>query len=73
MAKFGNSSSTEATDGETEWVIDEKSGETITANTEKKSHCYQEIRQAKHVKWTLTKWTLKLVIGVVARFYKIKK
>ena len=36
MAKFGNSSSTEATDVEIEWVIDEKSGETITANTEKK-------------------------------------
>ena len=38
LTKFDNSSSTEANDSEIERLIDEKSGETITANTEKKNH-----------------------------------
>ena len=38
LAEFDNSSSTEANDSEIERLIDEKSGETITANTEKKNH-----------------------------------
>ena len=36
LAEFDNSSSTEANDSEIELFIDEKSGETFTANTEKK-------------------------------------
>ena len=36
FAEFDNSSRTEANDSETEQLIDEKSGETITASTEKK-------------------------------------
>ena len=36
MAEFDSSSSTEANDSEIERLVDEKSGETITANTEKK-------------------------------------
>ena len=36
LAEFDNSSSTEANESETERLVDEKSGETITANTEKK-------------------------------------
>ena len=36
LAEFDNSSSTEANDSEIERLIDEKSGETTTANTEKK-------------------------------------
>ena len=47
MEKFGNSSSTEVS--ETERFIDEKFGEIITANTEKKSHRYREYDKACHV------------------------
>ena len=36
LAEFDSSSSTEANDTEIERLVDEKSGETITANTEKK-------------------------------------
>ena len=36
LAEFDNSSSTDVNDSEIKWLIDEKSGETITANTEKK-------------------------------------
>ena len=36
LAEFDNSSSTEANDSEIEQLVNEKSGETITANTEKK-------------------------------------
>ena len=36
FTEFDNSSRTEANDSETEQLIDEKSGETITASTEKK-------------------------------------
>ena len=43
LAEFDNSSSTEANDSEIDQFIDEKTGETITANTEKKSHRYREI------------------------------
>ena len=42
LAEFDNSSNTEANDSEMERLINEKSG-TITAITEKKSHCYREI------------------------------
>ena len=47
MEKFGNSSSTDAS--EIERFIDEKFGEIITANTEEKSHRYREYDKACHV------------------------
>ena len=43
LEKFGNSSNTEVNASEIERFIDEKFGEIITTNTEKKSHCYREI------------------------------
>ena len=43
LEKFGNSSSTEVHVSEIERFIDEKFGEIITANTEKKSNRYREI------------------------------
>ena len=48
LEKFGNSSSTEVNASEIERFIDEKFGETITANTEKKSHRYREYDKGCH-------------------------
>ena len=38
LAKFDNSSSTEANGSEIERLVNEKSGKTITTNTQKKNH-----------------------------------
>ena len=70
MEKFGNSSSTEVNASEIERFIDEKFGEIITANTEKKSHRYREYDKGCHA--NVDEMNIKLAIGVVTRLYKIK-
>ena len=65
LAEFDNSSSAEANAREIERFIDEKFGEMMAADTEKKIVSLSR-NMTKHVKRILKKWTLKLVTEIAA-------
>ena len=75
LAEFDNSSGTEANDSEIERLVNEKSDETITAKTEKKiTSLSRNMRnKACQVNFDEVNNKVKIVIGVVARLYKIRK
>ena len=73
LAEFDSSSSTEAIVCGIERLIDEKSGESITANSKKKITSPSRNMTSKACQMNFAKLISKIVKGVVARLYKIKK